>query len=366
MKKLFYIISLPALVVLVGCKGKSTGGATTKITVACPTTPVVEKTLNGFARKDARQMIDDYCGNFNPTTGTSNYPAKSIHAWYCIKQIENMYNLLKCEGKADGVRFYLGSEATGGNPKNVNYHIFLITTDKGTGTGPGPINCLPVANQSSHSDYYEHNASYLTGSDPQFGDALPRNPVQAVSDGAGLYDNVNNPVERPCNTQTSSHYLDATIAHEWVLKRGINMDGSGFNTKSEWFDACFIKAVFHTILSNQSSPNYLSGLRVYLGKGFDDGSQKRDVFILVPTTDRIVPGPTPGSTTTIHEDYYDCLENLNPNEFNPCRTPRTATGRPGNQIKGDTAATVYFKHIKEYGFWFAGYDNGEMCPNSCN
>jgi hypothetical protein len=361
MKNLFYVAGFLAIVYcLGGCKGKSPGGAAQGDTVLCPATPVVKKTLNGFGYDYANQMINDYCRNFN--SGVSGYPVKPVHAWYSIDQIQKMYNLLMCESKVNGVRFYLGSE-TPGNPNDVKYHIFLLTTYEDHGSGTGQSGCGTVTKQSINRDYYGHNANYLVGSDPPFGDALPRNPTQAISDGARLYDAAHNPTEKPCTTRKSEHYLDAAVAHGWVLKRAINNDVSGFNTKSEWFDACFIKAVFHTILANQSSPTNLSGLRIYLGKGYkDETGMDRDVFILVPTKVEQVPG----SNATIHADYYDCLEKLNPQEFNKCVTPLAATGRSENGILPDTNQSHILKHIEKYGYWYGGYDNGEMCPNSCN
>ena len=181
MKNLIYISALLIIAhCLEGCKSKSSGRPASGDTVPCPTTPAVMKTLNGFLFKDAQSMIIDYCNNFK--NGVSDYPVKTVHTWFSIDQIQNMYNLLKCESKANGVRFYLGSEDASGNLNNVNYHILLTTTFKDIGGGTGQTSCGAVTKQSVNRDYYEHNADYLTGSGLPFGDALPGTALQAISE----------------------------------------------------------------------------------------------------------------------------------------------------------------------------------------
>ncbi|HEY9001159.1 MAG TPA: hypothetical protein VIM89_07390 [Mucilaginibacter sp.] len=306
MKKLVFGIFVVLIASLFGCnKNKQI-----KASISIP----VNKTLNGYDYSRALKMIDNFY-----KLKDSDISNKSVSLWLSKEQINSIDTLLQSEAKADsgltdGIRFYFGCDKPLSTTK-LEVSILLVSTKKRT---------PPSAGLSTHGDYYNHIADFLSGS---FGDVSD----DSAPPGALLYDS-NIPCsasDDTCNSSTSYHYLNCDTTYKWVQAH-IKSDKNPINTRSEWFSLCFIHSIN---LALQNSANKLDGIRVYLGKGYLDKLSHtiRDVFILVPTY----------SSGNSHTDYYHCLEDL-----------------------GQSICDSSYSHNKY--FFFGGYDNGELCPNNCD
>ena len=156
----------------------------------------------------------------------------------------------------------------------------------------------------------------------------------------------------------SVHKMNDSDTYNWVQRRHdvkdtreqSRRDTLAYNTKSEWFDICFISSLFQAITS---ADNNLDGLRIYLGNGLkgQDGLA-HDVFILVPTH-------TKGQK---HRDDFSCLK-LIPTSL--CCPDCQPLYKRENWIK--LVKWFNHKYFKSgHSFASGGYDNGELCPNNCN
>lgn len=304
--------------------------------------PTVQKTLNGYDQAVAQQMIANFADNYQADNN-----AKSLNDWYSIADLTNIYNLLTSETQADGVRFYFGCNAPAAGTTALSLTLFLVSTQ---------YRSQVTGSQSQHADYYGHTAAYLNNG--PFGS--PVNDAAAVSFTAGaLLYGADVPNDAGCQNP-SQHYLDTPIVYDWVQRRcetsGTN-DTSPLNTISEWFQVCFISALFYSLINAPVSYGF-DGLRVYLGKGYqvNGTGDLRDVVILVPTK---------GDGNGNHIDYNGCLEDLLETPF--CNDV-SITSPTTEALQHKVREIVRFrKAVREKSFWEGGgYDNGEMCPNSCN
>ncbi len=283
------------------------------------------ETLDGLSQSTAMQQAENF-----KTYAAKDMHYKSVYRWYSKQQIKEMDKLLTSEAtskQVDGIRVYLGCDNPGVvvNPK-LNNMIFLV-----------PTKLQNIDGHSRHGDYYDHPMSYpvTTGEN-----TVDDNADASESHGATLYSLPALPPESCSNP--GDHYINVAQCQQWVAKRrenGGSAAATPINTYSEWYPYCFIKSLFDAILDGK---NNLDGLRIYLGKGDLsvglESYKDKDLFILVPTYPK-------GSD---HFDYYQCLEELEP-KF--CR-----------KSNGTNAITMQ----PNFRWMMGGYDNGEMCPNSCN
>jgi hypothetical protein len=303
--------------------------------------PTVQKTLNGYDQAVAQQMIANFAANYL----ADNNP-KSATDWYSITDLTNIYNLLTSETLADGVRFYFGCDAPAPGTTALTLTIFLVSTQyrsQVTGT------------QSQHADYYNHTAAYLNNG--PFGSPANDTAAASLAAGALLY-GANVPTNVGCQNP-SQHYLDTSIVYPWVQRRcetNNAPDASPLNTRAEWFQVCFISALFYSIINAPVSYGF-DGLRVYLGKGYQENGagDLRDVVILVPTK---------GDGHGNHIDYNGCLEDLLETPFCSDASVMTPTTEAQQHRVKETAR--FRTAIRAKSFWEGGgYDNGELCPTHC-
>lgn len=273
------------------------------------------KTLNGVDETIARRMIDTFCKHYKTDTSS-----KSMSVWLDTNQLYNIDTLLQSEiatKNTNGIRFYFVYD-TLANGQRTNKVIPLIISTK--------IRTPSDPTKSIYQDYYDHTASFLN---TMLGHPFENNADSALQQGASLYDS-KPPVKDVCNTP-SVHYLPDSVAYTWVQRHrdnGQTNQSTPLNTRSEVFPLCFFHNLVQAIRKQK-----LSGLRIYLARGYIqsiDPGLMRDVVVLEPTQ--------PSNNV----DYYKCLE-----DFYPFCTSDTTKIRPGEHP-------------------FGGYDNGEMCPNSCN
>ena len=305
--------------------------------------PTVQKTLNGYDKLTALQMISDFAGNY-----MADVRPKSLNAWYSLDEIKNINDLLLAEAQVrptDGVRFYFGCNPPPAGTTELTLSIFMVSTETRTAVGT----------QSNHGDYYDHVADFLsTGTT---GAAVNNDAANSLAGGATLY-NGTAPANDLCG-HPGQHYLDTNTVYAWVSKRCENSgahDNTALNTKSEWFPLCFITSIFSSIVKGQASSG-LDGLRIYLGKGYvDKDGLMRDVFILVPTK--------AGDNGT-HIDYYSCLEDLLQSSF--CGDFTTKSARAIKFPAREIHIQNFRRAVNAKSFWEGGgYDNGELCPTYCN
>jgi hypothetical protein len=299
----------------------------------------MKKTLNGYDQDVAQQMIANFANNY-----TSDTSSKSTLAWYSADQLKNINDLLKAEMASvgtDGVRLYFGCDAPAPGTKKLNLSILMVSTQPRV---PGN------ANQSNHADYYDHDAEYLNNG--PFGATINDNAALALSQGAFLYHQLPPPADNGSNGD--SHYIDNATAYNWVRNRcelNGGCDTSPLNTKSEWFDISFITGLFNSIIDNGQS-----GLRIYLGKGrVDKAGLVRDVTVLVPTEK---------NGDGADADNYNCpLEQIQSNFQNLGASKFSSKGLASQESQANTTNAS----LKTKPHWLAGgYDEGELCPNSCN
>lgn len=214
--------------------------------------PTVQKTLNGYSQAVAQKMIANFAANYQ----ADNNP-KSVNDWYSIADLTNIYKLLTSETQADGVRFYFGCDTPAAGTTALSLTIFLVSTQ---------YRSVVVGTQSQHADYYDHTAAYLNNG--PFGS--PANDAAAASFSAGaLLYGANVPANAGCQNP-GQHYLDTPIVYNWVQQRCeiINAPNtSPLNTKAEWFQVCFITALFYSIINAPISYGF-DGMRIYLGQGY--------------------------------------------------------------------------------------------------
>jgi len=354
---LFWICAVLATAFfLAGCKNKP-----------APITLIthVQKTLNGFSFNDADRMIKNFEGSFNnpgKVEPSRFAPPSSLYAFYNYDDIKKINDLITREKDTlhksiDGVRIYLGTENKYPATGKVIYHLFIVTT---IGNGPG----------GSHADDYDHDSQYLN-SNSKFGDANQDQESNGMAHGANLFGRY--PGTDNCKAP-SYRYVMRNDAFNWVQERcetkypGLpanapNWDSSGYNTRAEWFDLCFIRGLFKAILE---AKNKLSGLRIYQSKGYIDKTSKarsaegeRDVFQLFPTKQ---------DTNKIDADFYPCIEDLGTYIGNCSVIPNTNEEFVGHIKAKD--AKEYVKAIRKQisetsVLSFFSYNNGELCPLSC-
>ena len=318
------------------------GKATTKTAIKQRLSPTVQKTLNGYDQAVALQMI----ANFAQYYQNDNNP-KSVNAWYSLSDLTNIYNLLTSEAQdraTDGVRFYFGCNPPVPGITALSLSIFPVSTETR----------IPVGAQSNHGDYYDHTAAYL--SNGPIGISVSNAAAASYSIGALLY-GARVPNDAGC-ANPSQHYLDTPTVYTWVQRHcetsGTN-DPSPLNTKAEWFPLCFITSLFYSIMNAPASAGF-DGLRIYLGKGYVVNGTTRDVVILVPTI-------TDGNGN--HADYHGCLEDLLESTFCGDVSLTSNMGLKFPQRAGQIKS--FRTAVRAKSFWEGGgYDEGELCPNSCN
>ena len=196
--------------------------------------PTVQKTLNGYSQDVAQQMIANFAAYY-----TADNNAKSVNDWYSIADLTNIYNLLTSETQADGVRFYFGCNAPAADTTALSLTIFMVSTQ---------YRSQVIGSQSQHADYYQHTAAYL--SNGPFGSPANEAAAASLAAGALLY-GTNVPNDLACQNP-SQHYLDTPTVYSWVQRRcdtNNAADTSPLNTKAEWFQVCFITALFYSIIN---------------------------------------------------------------------------------------------------------------------
>ncbi len=303
--------------------------------------PTVQKTLNGYNQAVAEEMIANFANYYQADDNP-----KSVNDWYSITDLTNIYKLLTSEAQADGVRFYFGCNAPAADNTALTLTIFLVSTQ---------YRSQVVGTQSQHADYYDHTAAYLNNG--PFGSPVNNAATASFAAGALLY-GANVPNDVGCQNP-SQHYLNTPIVYNWVQQRCETNNApnkSPLNTKAEWFQVCFITALFYSVINAPVSYGF-DGIRIYLGKGYQVNGigDQRDVVILVPTK---------GDGHGNHIDYSGCLEDLLETPFCNDMTlssPMTeALQHKAKQVAKFRAA------VRAKSFWEGGgYDNGELCPTHC-
>jgi hypothetical protein len=290
--------------------------------------------LNGVEQGAAEKMIS----YFETSKGTDKTEAW-LTAWFDKNQLENILDLLSSEIKngikIDGIRFYL--VYANNQQSSNNLEVILVATR--TRTSPPD----PAGEGSAHIDYYGLQAAFNSDGKPTHSRSVQ---------GAYLYDNAPC-TEDPCkNPDLTYHYVSCKDGHDWVVARSTS--GDTINTRSEWLSYCFCQYLFNSIYNS----NGMDGLRIYLARGQNPGyPTDRDELLFVPTS-RITGGN--------HADYDGCIQDLSgtlPDCLNN-DPEHLKTKWHANLTKREK---MIYKKYKKYPFFFGGgYDEGELCPNSCN
>ncbi|MFI5163423.1 MAG: hypothetical protein ACHQHN_19245 [Sphingobacteriales bacterium] len=304
-----------------------------------------DKTLNGIDYDSAIGMIN----NFN-TDYPSDVGLKSACAWFNKDEIQKMQTELTRQiGVIDGVRFYLGEASKNGTELKIE--ILMLATQL---KAPAQVT---TGHTSIYGDYPLKNSSISN----QLGQYYSSQAFKALSDGGLLYGDHQPAMGGPCSNP-DVHLLNSNDAYTWVQKRHDiddptpnKRDKSAYNTKGEWFDACFISTLFDAILKDS---NNLDGLRVYLGEGrLDEYNKARDVVILVPTHQDV-------DDANVHKDDFRCLQ-LIPTSF--CAPPAGGRFKRAKPTNAELLRLFNAKYLKTNNSYMAGvYDNGELCPDVCN
>lgn len=342
MKKLVMgiVAVLTTILLFAACKNKPANNVAKKPV----TTP---RTLNGIKYSDAMKMISDF-----QTNDAYKYDIgeKSVTAWLSRSDIQIMRSVLNDEAiknGVDGVRFYFGAESRNGTELGVK--VILITT-KLKNPLPNPGDSV-----STHGDY-PTNDTLLTA---ELGESH-HHKADSISQVGGLLYGDNNPTMPGRCVGRSLHSITGRQTYNWVQRRDDKKDNrpkpirhcdtSGYNTKSEWFDICFISSLFDAVLNNN---NNLDGLRIYLGEAYKPKLFKnRDVFIIVPTH----------KNGSYHEDVFNCITLT---RSSLCKLNEHPAIKPSETELDDKFHKVYFES-ESSNFMDGGYDKGELCPTICN
>ncbi len=305
-----------------------------------------QRTLNGVDYKQAFDMIKTFTGK---KAYKKDIGVKSVTAWFSNTDIQTMRSALEGEkGKVDGVRFYLG--AVSKNNTKLKIKIFLVMTAE---KKPKPI----ATKMNTIHDDYPSESSLLTGELGLYYDHM----ADQLSQKGGLLYGDSKPIMSENCTNQSVHRMNNDDTYYFVQERDDKpdtrpqpvriCDRSGYNTKSEWYDICFISSLFDAILNSQ---NKLDGLRVYLAEGHQANyTANRDVFILVPTH----------AADSNHEDDFKCLY-ISPSSLCTLQNPRPF--RNPDKAATELLREFRFRYFsRNRTFMDGGYDNGELCPTHC-
>jgi len=362
MKKILNGITIIVVMVLLSCRGKSSvssqDSAKAKMAHLAVKTEdcLYNKTLDGEDAAVAAQRIK----NFDDLKKFDTNKGKAASVWFNIQQIESIYNLLMAESsdsipkeqRIDGVRFYFACDRPANGATKLNVSIYLVSTRQQDTGGD--------QNKSEHGDYYCHSgsaASYLDS--PKFG--IPSYDINIAGHG-GLYGQPNAGVGQ-CPYEPSN-YVDEETGHQWV-KDARYKSPDAINTKSEWFNLCFIQHLFNAMIKNKK---IYGGLRVYLalGSNINDLSKDRDIVLLVPTDNNA-------------EDSYKCIgtvaadwpiscdvDNAIKLKLETIRKPYLDYKEKHNLTPNNQLPKAFERIARYLNFYSGGYDQGELCPDKCN
>jgi len=317
--KLFFIgiLTLFSAALFQGCEQKSPDSrkaATPKKTptFVCKKPTAISckncRTLNGVDQETAIKMMTAFC-NFKDND-TKPLPTS---VWFSKEIIHSIDSLLHAEiavqlqaipnrkDTTDGIRIYFACDTAPGNNYPLNTSILLVSTK---------YDLKPKTDQSSHRDYYDHDAKFLTA---------PFGKVSHDSNEAGarLYHTLylclsKNP---PCIV-SPDHIITCKQAHNWVNNHVQNKNHIAINTLSEWFDLTFFDTLDHELYKKKRP----DGVRIYFAFRDHDADHpsldNRHVFVLMTTK----------KAGKNHRDYFNC-------------------------------------EVESYPW---GGDNGELCPTYCN
>jgi len=293
-----------------------------------------QTTLNGVDINTAKQMILNFSRYYTADVGR-----KSLSVFYTVDEIRAIAAAFEKDRanpniKADGIRFYFGSDTPATGQTKLNVKIFLVPTrlqDNGGDTL-----------KSTHGDYYEPAGLFPV----ETGIAIQNGASQVMHGGGTFY---NPPTQAPLGincANPSNHFLAKNVAYQWIQARCESSNTAimgGYDTKSEWFSDCFLSDFFKAVTD---ASFHFSGVRIYLGHGLmDKHGNLRDVLILFPTD----------QVGTANGEHGGCLEDLLGGKF--CKEPLPLYKR-----------NIPHAHpiVPKTDFIGAGYDEGELCPDVCN